>query len=142
MKKRFHGVTVKHLLGIGLSLAVLAVAGQSFAGASAPRAAKCVFNADGSGTCSGTLTAFRKSADPTAQLILQNYQSSTGMSRYVALTFGGTFKVVPLAGGLSADMLRAFDQACTAVDANVFVHWNTSSQVDTIQLYNDSGLIP
>jgi hypothetical protein len=142
MMKRFHGVSAKRVLGSGLALAAIAVAGTSVAGVSSPRAATCSFNADGSGYCSGTLSAFRKSPDPTAQLILQNYQSSTGTSRYASVRFAGTNKFVPLAPGLSADMLRAFDQACNAVDANVFIHWNTSTQLDTIQLFNDSGLIP
>jgi hypothetical protein len=144
MTKRafFHGVSAKRLLGVGVAMAAIAVAGTSFAGLSSPRNATCTFNADGSGFCSGTLSAFRKSADPTAQLILQNFEGASGVSRYVSLRFAGTSKFAPLAGGLSADTLRAFDQACNAVDANIFIHWNTSTQTDSIQLFNDSGLIP
>lgn len=142
MMERFRGTSAKRMLGIGLSFSALAVAGTSLAGVSSPRSATCVFNSDNSGYCSGTLTAFRQSSDPSAQLILQNYQSSTGTSRYASVRFAGIYKFVPLAGGLSSDMLRAFDQAANAVSANVYIHWNTSTQVDTIQLFNDSGLIP
>lgn len=142
MKRFFHGMSKKRLVGSALALAVMAVAGTSIAGVSSPRAATCTFNADGSGFCSGTLTAFRNSSDPTAQLVLQNYQSSSGSSRYASVRFAGTAKFVPLAAGLSADMLRAFDQACNAVAANVYIHWNMSTQLDAIQLFNDSGLIP
>lgn len=142
MMERFRGMRAKLVLGVGMAAAAIAVAGTSIAGVSSPRAATCVFNSDNSGYCSGTLTAFRQSSDPSAQLILQNYQSTSGVSRYAAVRFAGIYKFVPLAGGVSTDMLHAFDLASNAVSANVYIHWNTSTQIDAIQIYNDSGLIP
>jgi hypothetical protein len=123
------------LLG-AVSIALCASAGEAH-----PRAATCQFYADGAGYCSGTLGAFRNSSDPSAYLILQSYGYSGGVSRYVVAKFGGTYKFLPVSASLPAGVLTLFDAASTAVDSNVYVHWNTSSQVDTIQLYNDSGLL-
>lgn len=126
---------VAGLLGT-VSIALCASAGEAH-----PRAATCQFYADGAGYCSGTLGAFRNSSDPTAFLILQSYVYSGGVSRYVAAKFGGTYKFLPISASLPESALHVFDTAAVAVDSNVYVHWNTSSQVDAIQLYNDSGLL-
>ncbi len=126
---------VAGLLG-AVSIALCASAGEAH-----PRAATCQFYADGAGYCSGTLGAFRNSSDPSAYLILQSYGYSGGVSRYVVAKFGGTYKFLPVPTSLPASVLTLFDAAAVAVDSNVYVHWNTSSQVDTIQLYNDSGLL-
>jgi hypothetical protein len=126
---------VAGLLG-ALSIALCASAGEAH-----PRAATCLFYPDGSGYCSGTLSAFRNSSDPSAYMILQSYGYSGGVSRYVVAKFGGTYKFLPVSASLPESVLKLFDASATAVDSNVYVHWNTSSQVDTIQLYNDSGLL-
>ena len=126
---------VAGLLG-AVSIALCASAGEAH-----PRAATCLFYPDGAGYCSGTLHAFRNSSDPSAYLILQSYGYSGGVSRYVAAKFGGTNKFLPVSTSLPESVLKLFDAAAIAVDCNVYVHWNTSSQVDTIQFYNDSGLL-
>ena len=126
---------VAGLLG-AVSIALCASAGEAH-----PRAANCQFYADGAGYCSGTLQAFRNSSDSSAYLILQSYGYSGGVSRYVVAKFGGTYKFLPISSSLPESVLTLFDAAAIAVDSNVYVHWNTSSQVDAIQLYNDSGLL-
>src|SRR4249920_2820345 len=113
---------VAGLLG-ALSIALCASAGEAH-----PRAATCQFYADGSGYCSGTLGAFRSSSDPSAYLILQSYGYSGGVSRYVIAKFAGTYKYLPFSTSLPYIVLTLFDAAAIAVDSNVYVHWNTSSQ--------------
>jgi len=126
-----------------LAAVALAAPVAARAGAPAFRPATCGFYADGSGYCSGTLKAFRQSADTTAQLILQSYFNTGGaVNRYVVVQFAGVFKVLPLPSTTPAQMGAAFDGAATAVDCNIYVHWTTAGQVDALQLYNDSGLIP
>jgi len=135
-------MSLKFALGAGVALAALTMAGTSLAGQADTRSASCGFNADGSGYCSGSLDAFRHSTDATARMVLQNYQSTSGISRYASVTFGGVNKFVPMSAGAPAALLQAFDQACNNVTANVYIHWNTSTQIDTIQLFNDSSLLP
>jgi hypothetical protein len=119
-----------------ISIALCASAGEAH-----PRTATCVFYADGAGYCSGTLSAFRNSSDPSAYLILQSYAYSGGVSRYVVARFAGTYKFLPVSPGLPDSVLKLFDAATVAVDSNVYMRWNASSQVDTMQFYNDSGLL-
>ena len=126
---------VAGLMG-ALSIALCASAGEAH-----PRAATCQFYADGAGYCSGTLQAFRSSGDTSAYMILQSYGYSGGVSRYVVAKFGGTYKFLPISPSVPDSVLTLFDAATVAVDSNVYVHWNTSSQVDTMQFYNDSGLL-
>jgi len=127
--------SVAGLLG-AISIALCASAGEAH-----PRAANCQFYADGAGYCSGTLQAFRSSSDPSAYLILQSYGYSGGVSRYVVAKFAGTYKYLPVSASLPDSVLALFDASAIAVDSNVYGHWNTSSQVDTIQFFNDSGLL-
>jgi len=111
--------------------------GSASAGLSSPSTATCTFYSDGSGYCSGTLKAFRNSSDSTALLTLQSYAYSGGTSRYVYLVWQGQTKYVYLNTSSSA-VLAAFDNAVAAVDAQVYVHWNTSTNIDAIQLWNAS----
>lgn len=131
----------KALARIAVLVGALSLALSASAGEPHPRAATCQFYADGAGYCSGTLGAFRNSSDPTAYMILQSYGYSGGVSRYVAIKFAGTYKFLPVSTTLPANVLSLFDASTLAVDSNVYVHWNTSSQVDTFQFYNDSGLL-
>ncbi|MGC4066385.1 MAG: hypothetical protein QM784_17490 [Polyangiaceae bacterium] len=131
----------KVLVSVASLLSVASVALCASAGQANPRTATCQFYSDGAGYCSGTLRAFRNSTDASAYLILQSYGYSGGISRYVVAKFAGTYKYLPLSASLPESVLTLFDAAAVAVDSNIYVHWNTSSQVDTIQFFNDSGLL-
>lgn len=132
--------SVKHQLGIlaaaACTLTILA-AGDATAGVSSPSTATCTFYSDGSGYCSGTLRAFRNSSDPTAAIALQKYTSASGASRYIYLTWQNQTKYIYL-NTSSSYVIAAFDSAAAAIDANFYFHWNTSTNVDTIQLWNAS----
>ena len=134
-------ISRKTLVGAASFLSVATIALCGSAGQSNPRAATCTFYSDGSGYCSGTLQAFRKSSDATADLTLQSYVYSAGVSRYVSVTFAGTNKFLPVSSTIPQSAISLFDAAAISVSANVYVHWNTSSQVDVLQFFNDSGLL-
>ena len=126
-------------------LALAAVAGvagdrSSRAGASASRPASCTFNKDGTGFCSGSLKAFRNSSDSTAQMILDNLQTTTGATRRINLTFNGTNKVLSVPPS-PAGLTQTFDMASSNVTAHIYVRWTAANVVEALQLYNQSGLL-
>ncbi len=120
-----------------MSLVLFVGEGNAHAGASSPSVATCALYSDGSGYCSGTLQAFRNSSDASAALALQSYSYNGGTSRYIYLTWQNTSKYIYL-NTSSSYVTAAFDRAATAVDANFYFHWDTTLNVDAIQLWNAS----
>jgi hypothetical protein len=110
----------------------------SEAGADHGAPASCTFNADGSGWCSGTLAGFRFSADPTNFLVLQEYADTGFTERYISVKFNGIYRhiyVVPS----NTHIWKAFDQAGSLLNPNIYFHWNASNTCDALQVYNSSG---
>jgi hypothetical protein len=124
----------------GLAAAPLLLSARSAdAGNTTPSSAFCVFYADGSGYCNGSLKAFRSSSDPNAELVLQHYVDSTNYeNRYLWVSYGGTSKYINF-HSTTPKLTAAFDQAAASVTASLYIHWNASNELDTFQLWNASN---
>jgi hypothetical protein len=144
MLSKVRGVRTLMVLGI-TGIAALAGAATAFAGATDTRNATCTFYADGGGWCSGSLRAFRTSADATAYLTFTSVLGNFAPERWIYLRFNNTFKSIQAPSTLGAPALELFDNVATAVDAHVHISWTgpvNSPKLSGLQVFNDSKLIP
>lgn len=135
---------VRSLFALGLAgIAMVGGASTVSAGATDSRPASCTFNANGSGSCSGSLKAFRASPNATAYISFYSMVSSNaGPERWAYLQFGTTWKSLQLLSTAPTVLIERFDAVSTAVDGNIYFTWDTTNKITSIQTLTDSRLLP
>ena len=110
----------------------------SHAGADSGLPASCTFNADGSGSCYGTLAGFRFSPDAGNYITLQTYTDANLTERGIAVRYNGVYKWIFINPSYT-HVWKAFDNAGAVSGAYVYFHWNTVGVADVFQVSNSSA---